>query len=249
VPAAAQLQAISAEYGHYIFGLGTNEKSAPYDSPSLHFVRNAGSGTQQMIARAIAVNAAAWWGVDSGSSGKVATTLESVTSDSVDKAIGILSSDVADKERTKLHTLAFKNTGQICGYYPDSTPFAKDKRNVRDGHYGIWGPIHFFVRVSGGVPTSPQAGALVINFTNPGLPQTLLDGITDIGFVPPCAMKVTRDSEMGDIKATVPTVQCGCYFDARTSGGKIPDGCQACTTSAECGKDKPACNNGFCEVQ
>ncbi len=61
-------------------------------------------------------------------------------------AIGLLSADITDTNRTKVHELAFQDVGQTCGYYPDSTDNAVDKQNVRDGHYSLWGPLHFFTK-------------------------------------------------------------------------------------------------------
>ena len=35
-------------------------------------------------------------------------------------------------------------TYQLCGYLPDSTGTSFDKKNVRDGHYWLWGAQHFY---------------------------------------------------------------------------------------------------------
>lgn len=249
VPATSSEKAISAEMGHVVFGRGnTDNKSAPYATPSLYFIRNAGSGTQQMISRAINVDAKAWWGVDQGSSGKVRDTLESVAPAQASNAIGILSTDFADPERARLRVLAFKGEDQICAYYPDSTLFTRDKLNVRDGHYPIWGPVHFYAGVNGGVP-SEAAAALVTRFTLPRLEQSLLDAIIRSGFVPTCAMEVQRSAEMGPMATFSPEFHCGCYFASKVEGGTAPASCQTCAGPADCPMDKPACNNGYCEVR
>ena len=64
-----------------------------------------------------------------------------------DQAIGFLAADSYDANRTMLNALAFQAFGQSKAYYADSTADAFDKRNVRDGHYVVWGPEHFFVAV------------------------------------------------------------------------------------------------------
>jgi len=246
VPAVSTENAISAELAHVVFGRGsTDAKSAPFDDPMLYFVRNSGSGTQQMLSRAITVDAKKWWGIDQGGSSKVRDSLEAVPMTRANSAIGILSTDFADPERARLRILAFKGESQICGYYPDSSQFTKDKINVRDGHYSIWGPVHFYAQIAAGQP-SPAAGALVKQFALPRLDQPLLDAIIRIGFVPACAMKVQRKAEMGPITAYSPEFQCGCYFQAKTDG-TAPAGCKTCNGPAECPSDKPACNNGYCE--
>lgn len=251
VPSASSQQTISAELAHIVFGRGsTDATAAPWTDPKLYFIRNSGSGTQQMISRAINVVASKWWGIDRGSSGSVRDKMEAVTPDKAENAIGIISTDFADAERGRLRILSFKNTDQTCGYYPDSTQFTRDKANVRDGHYPIWGPVHFYANVSNGVP-SAAAGALVTRFTVPRLDQALQDAITKIGFVPDCAMSVSRSEEMGPLSAYSPEYHCGCYFEANVVGGAAPASCHACTGPADCTgvPGKPACNNGYCEVR
>ena len=248
-------KAISADMAHVVFGRGNSDLDRapfrdpamyPYYDPTLYFVRNASSGTQQMISRAIDVDARHWWGIDRGGSTAVVTQLELVKSDRASAGIGILSTDFADKERGVLHIVAFQARQQLRAYYPDSAANARDKINVRDGHYAIWGPIHFFAQVTNNIP-SPAAGALVLRFTSPRLERPLLDAIIKIGLVPPCAMKVQRRTEMGPIEAFAPSYQCGCYFEA-TINGKAPDGCKACVTATDCSAAQD-CNEGYCETK
>jgi hypothetical protein len=178
----------------------------------------------------------------------VRDVLEAVDKRVESSAIGILSTDFADPERQRLRILAFKGDEQTCAYFPDSSLNTRNKSNVRDGHYGIWGPVHFYAEVSGGVP-SPAAGALVNQFAVPRLDQSLLDAIIQIGFVPPCAMTVQRDLEMGPLSAYSPEFQCGCYFESKVSGGAASADCQPCGGPADCPASKPACNNGYCELK
>ena len=178
-------KSISAEMGHVVFGRGSTDPNAsPYLDPSLYFVRNSGSGTQQMISRAINVDAKQWWGIDRGGSSQVRDLLEAVSSTRSGGAVGILSTDFTDPVRQQLRILAFQATGQLAGFYPDSTVNTRDKRNVRDGHYAIWGPEHFFAATPGGVPNA-AAAALVTRFAVPRLDQSLLDAIIKSGLVPP----------------------------------------------------------------
>lgn len=249
VPSTSTEKSISAEMGRLVFGRGGSDASAmPYSDPTLFFVRNSGSGTQQMISRAIGVEAQRWWGVDRGGSSRVRDQMLTVPPALANGAIGILSADFADAERARLRILAFRARNQICGYYPDSSPFTRDKRNVRDGHYSIWGPIHFYTQVSGGIP-SAAAGALVTRFTVPRLDQSLLDAIIKSGMVPQCAMKVARKDEMGPLSLFSPEFQCGCYFEATVPGGSAPESCQTCNGPADCPSSTPACNNGYCELK
>lgn len=251
VPSTSTESSISAEMAHVVFGRGTTDADViPWNDFRLYFIRNSGSGTQQMISRAINVDPKKWWGLDRGSSRAVRDKMEAVTPEKASQAIGIISTDFADAERSRLRILSFKGADQTCAYYPDSTQFTQDKANVRDGHYAIWGPIHFYANVSNGLP-SAAAGALVTRFTLPRLDQPLLDAVIKIGFVPDCAMDVSRTEEMGALSAYSPQFHCGCYFRATVPGGAVPANCHTCTGALDCTSvaGKPACNNGFCEVR
>ena len=106
-----------------------------------------------MIGHAIGVPANEFWGIDRGTAANVDALLRVITDPTLaEQAIGIISADYYDDDRSNLKALAFKAEGQECAYLPDSTQFKKDKQNVRNGHYPIWGPIHFFASVANGVP-------------------------------------------------------------------------------------------------
>lgn len=245
-PSASTQRSISAEAAYLAFGLGAGGKAAPWTDPSLFFVRNAGSGTQQMVARAIGVTADKWWGVDRGGSAQVQSALRVILDKpNAEKSIGIVSVDIADEERGNLRILAFQSKGQSCGYLPDSTINSRDKMNVRDGHYTIWGPVHLFARTNGGVPNA-AAAAFVGRFATARVEKTLLDAVVSKGLVPQCAMRVTRTEEMGPLASFQPQLQCGCYFDFKTTGATS---CKPCSGAGECPGSAPACNFGYCEAR
>src|SRR5262249_39592192 len=148
------------------------------------------------------------------------------------KTIGILSSDVADPVRANLHVLAFQDRGQNCAFFPDSTPMAKDKANVRDGHYVNFGPLHMLTHVnSNNVPTNGDA-ATVINAVA-GVPPPAGVDIIDLyaknSLIPQCAMRVTRDSDGGDIAPFAPSASCSCYYTERATNVVPPPGCTTCS--------------------
>jgi hypothetical protein len=184
-----------------------------------------------------------WWGVDKRSARNMADQLKAVPANLTEKTLGVLSTDFADQERGNITVLAFQAKGQVCGFWPDSTPFARDKRNVRDGHYPIWGPLHFFTRLAAGVP-SAAAGAFVLRFSVPRLDEGLVKAIADSNNVPECAMKVSRDGEMTPLKPFEPPFGCECFYTAATTGSTS---CKKCTNSSECSGDRPSCNYGYCE--
>ena len=145
--------------------------------------------------------------------------------------------------KDSLHILYFQAVGQLAGFLPDSAPSARDKQNVRDGHYPLWGPIHLYTPVAGGQPSSTSA-AFILPFTTPG--KELIDATIAVADVPICAMSVTRDSEMGPLSAFAPDVQCACYYENAVTGATQ---CTSCRAPADCPKEAPACNFGFCEAQ
>jgi hypothetical protein len=119
---------------------------------------------------------------------------------------------------------------------PDSSPRSSDKQNVQDGHYAVWGPIHLYTTlVNGGL--SNQATQFVISFTVPN--EALIEATIAGGAVPVCAMHVSRDEEMGPLKAFTPSFQCSCFYESRVNGGTQ---CKSCNGPAACPASRPACN-------
>jgi hypothetical protein len=247
VPATSTEQSISVEAAHAVFGLGGRmndsryKDAMPWTDPNYYFVRNAGAASTVLTSLLVDVPASAFWGVDRLSTENLRDSL--LASTAVSQSIGIVSIDYNDKNRGNLRALYLQAKEQKCGYQPDSSPTSYDKVNVRDGHYPLWGYVHFFTRLGvGGVP-SAAASAMVLRFAVPRLEQSLIDNIIAASLIPQCAMKVVRTSEVGNF-APQAGFQCGCYFDAKTKGRSS---CQVCTTAEDCSGATPACNYGYCE--
>jgi hypothetical protein len=130
-----------------------------------------------------------------------------------------------------------------------------DKANVRDGHYPIWGPSHFYNLVNGsGVPLNPKAQIFIDALSGitplPGV--DLLQLYAQNHVVPICAMHVQRTSDGGNYSPFLPPATCNCYFDAQATGKTA---CPTCTTNSDCPKSAPACRQfgnpptGYCELQ
>lgn len=248
VPAASSQHVISAEAGYFVFGLGAAGTVDPWTDETFMFVRSASSGTQSMLAKAINVPATKWKGVSKAGSSDVLTAVTSSTSP--EKTIGILAADVADANRDKVHPLAFKAYDQYCGFYPDSSSTAFDKKNVRDGHYPVWGPLHFFTPIDATTkkPTNANAAHFVGYFDGSvSLPAgaKLIDVEITAHTVPACAMSVQRSSELGDVSAYTPAAACGCYFDKMATGATS---CATCSTDTDCTGSAKHCRYGYCEA-
>jgi hypothetical protein len=251
VPGKSQETAITAEAAREIFGMGGGN-AAPWTNPLLYFIRNANTGTQQQIGHAIGVPANQFWGTDRGTAANLDALMKDITDPAVaEQAIGIISADYYDDDRANLNALAFRGQDQDCAYLPDSTHYKKDKRNVRDGHYPVWGPLHFFAAVENGDAVSPAARAFVSVVAVPNVPRGLLDAFIASSLVPSCAMSVQRASELGPLSSFAPPFQCGCYFEASPDVNGAPAaGCTPCNTANDCtDPTRPACNLGYCEVQ
>jgi ABC-type phosphate transport system substrate-binding protein len=256
VPVTSSQTSISVEAAYMIFGFGADSAAhtvAPWTDPTALQVRSASSGTQQMIAAALAqvgsgFSAAKMKGTSNSGSGGVLTGLNTLAAASAqDKAIGILAMDVVDAEsnRSMVKPLAFQFKGQSCGYTPDSSITAWDKQNVRDGHYAIWGPLHMFTSVGADGKSAKAEAQAVIDLLS-GVPSADLLAIeSKKGVVPDCAMRVTRTSEVGPMASYMPPKSCECAFLAAATGA-APATCKQCTTTST---DCPACNLGYCEVR
>ncbi|MET0795539.1 MAG: hypothetical protein ABW061_28730 [Polyangiaceae bacterium] len=248
VPKASKQQSISAEAAYYVYGFGEDSGAVPWTDPSFIFQRSVDSGTQSMIAAAIGVPIARWLGVPTATSGDM---LQRVANSSDPEAtIGILSSSEAQDDLAALNVLAYQHFDQACGYYPDSLPTANDKRNVRDGHYALWGPLHLFAPIASDGYARNAAVRSIIGYVSGT--KTVPSGVDMIylqaqrHFVPQCAMQVTRSDEVGALQSFAPSKACGCYYDQLTTG-QTP--CTPCTVASDCALPTPACNYGYCEAQ
>ena len=245
---------ITADAAYVAFGLGGVGAGIPADFPWIakfdtstppvstnFFVRNNKSGTQQMLGRAIGVDASKWIGKDEGGSGAVVTALSSGPPGS----IGILVSGDVDPHPATLSKLAFQAKGQTCAFYPDSGSGTHDKINVREGRYDVWGPLHILAKTTAGVPTSAAAKSVIDAFAAPT--AAMLTAEIAAAVTPVCAMHVSRSTELGAMSSFQPDMSCGCYFDKHATGSTT---CTPCTDAAtDCPSTAPACNYGYCEVQ
>ena len=253
VPKAnATTTSISAEQAADIWGCGANGGIAPYIDETAIQQRVATSGTQVLIGRAIGVSPSAFKGVSNSGTGNVITNLLQV-SDPM-KAIGFIAADSyqAAANAGKMNALAFRAFNQTKAYYADSTATAIDKRNVRDGHYAIQGPLNFFAPLTAGQP-DPLAkrtldfitGSVPLDATKP---NAYIDVVANAGDVPTCAMTVQiSPNSFGYFSAYKPAVACGCYFESVVTKTS-PASCTPCTATTTC----PAgtnCQTGFCEKQ
>jgi len=254
VPAASTANVISAAAAYMVYGFGgqSGTTAAPWLDPTAIFQSGGTNGPQMVLANAIGVPTSKWLpttGVVTGGSTGMLNSVSQATN--MNAAIGIMSSDTTDatsivggnpvSNRTLVKILQYQHSGQECSWLPDSSATAFDKRNVRAGHYVLWGQEHFFTK-----GTKPQATDLVGYFTGAVAPPTgvsVLDLEIKGHFVPTCAMKVQRSAEMGPFTPYKPAQPCGCYMEELLAPGT--SGCTACSGSMPCATG--TCSNGYCE--
>jgi hypothetical protein len=238
--------AITREEGYFAFGFGSKGMADPWTDPTLFFIRNSGSGTQQIIGHAITVlPVSKMQGMDAMSSGNVASMV--AASPKPAGTIGICGAETYDPARDKLNALAFRAKDQYYAYFADSTPSALDKKNVRDGHYLPFGYVHMDAWVdNNGAPL--RAGAKT--FTDIVLGKQSVNGANylDVAIgahtVPQCAMTVSRTADGGDLSLYSDPAPCSCYFDKVATGATS---CTVCTMDGMCNGGK--CRNGYCEAK
>lgn len=247
VPTASSQQSISTEAAYFVYGFGRASMAAPWIDESQIIRRDANSAAQIVVSLETGIPADRFLGTDAMTNGRSVTLVATATNP--EAAIGFVSGENADANRSTVRTLAFQHTGQRCGYWPDSTATSFDKRSVRDGLYWLWTTTHFFARTdTAGAIRAAGARTLIGYFTG-AVPTPSSVNLLDLeianGNIPLCAMRVRRTRDLGPLASFAPSEPCGCYFERRATGAST---CTTCTDSAACPSSAPVCRFGFCEV-
>jgi hypothetical protein len=259
-PKSSPERVISAEAARLVYGYGGNFEdkltSPPWTNPDRILRRNPTSGTQNLIGTIIGVPSIRFSGVENTSTSAMISSLQMTQPADSAATIGIL--DVVNGDptdvRVSVRVLAFQAQDQNCAFHPDSVEGKLDKRNVRDGHYALWGPIHVYSRPN----TVTNVANLVKYLSLDQAPASagknadqnmseLIKIVAGGSLVPSCAMHVQRVSDGGALLPQLPARSCSCYFDQLTTG---ESSCAQCLTDSDCASpDAPRCNFGFCEQQ
>ena len=258
VPRNSTQTAITATEAYYImkFGGEPGFEVAPWSDPNFVLVRNPGSSTQLTIGANIGIAGTMWNGALVGHQGsgdvRDALIAENATGNA-ENVLGILNSSKWEAAQNDIKILAFQPFNNCFGaVFPDSTSTARDKRNVRDGHYPIWTNLRYIVRDEGSgvtTPNGPEAAARVARFVDLMTGAASLEALNvaqaviETGNIPSCAMHVGRD-ELGELMSVQHPAPCDCYFLEQNG---VDSGCTTCAEDSEC--DGGACRLGYCEVQ
>jgi ABC-type phosphate transport system substrate-binding protein len=233
----------------YGCGVTTAKPIAGFSDPMGVFCRDPNSGTQITIAKNIGLDASVIVPpnicVSASGTGPLITAELNYAANMPQNAIGFIAADAFDSNRSTLNSLAFKSLGQTTPFFSDSNSSVADRRNVRDGHYTIWGYEHMIY--------TGTATAKVTNFiswingtsTDPNIDYVALEG--GAGTIPLCAMKVKRATDGGLLDHFTPTETCSCAFEAAISKS-TPSGCTTCTgTGTSTCTGGLSCHHGYCE--
>jgi len=255
-PPSSKETSISQEAGLVVYGFGgVGTTIAPWTDKTSIIQRPDTSGTRRMIGKALGLEIGKWRGTEKKGSTDVLSAVHNADATSPNATIGTISADFADTNRSgasAVKILAFQPKGESCAYFPDSSNTSFDKANVRDGKYPIWGPLHIFAKATGAEPDNAAAATVVKYFTRSGLDtaakQKMIDVEVAAHTVPQCAMKVTREGEVGVAAnaSYAPDEPCGCYFELKATGA-APSSCKVCMDDSPCGAGK--CRYGYCEAK
>ena len=167
---------------------------------------------------------------------------------------GFIRIDAGDAgvDKTMIKSLAVQALKQKRAFYADSTSMAHDKRNVRDGRYPFWAPVHMIARadITGRVLNDKIEALIGYAMGNKDLPGVDVAAATVTSrLIPTCAMKVKRapeNPETGDLMPNKlgPGEACGCMMDELISRGSSR--CTTCKDDSECSGGK-TCGHGYCE--
>ena len=243
-------QSISAEAFYLVYGFGPDADIEPWNNPdpSYYIHRDENSAAQIVMSVATGLPVTKYFGVDAGTNSNSVAYVTALAD--VEQGIAFCSADVADASRASVRALAWQGKGQIAGYWPDSSATAYDKKNVRNGQYELWNPIHFYgpEGATEGSFENADVGALLGYLSGQSQPAGTTQTITETAAlnknVPVCAMHVERSGDLGPVFVSEPAEPCDCYYDYTATGATT---CDACDESNPCsGTD--VCRLGFCEA-
>jgi hypothetical protein len=256
VPKNSTQTSITATEAYYLmkFAGAAGSEIAPWTDPNFIHVRHGGSSTQLTIGSQIGLSGTMW---NSLLQSNLSSTLvqNAVIADNSngnhEKSIGILNSSKYEASLNDMKVLAYQPYNQCIGaIYPDSTAVARDKKNVRDGHYTLWTNLRYVMDYTSNAPSSDNGSASAtrtkrfIDIMTGESTATNLNvslAVIQTGNTPACAMHVKRDFDGGDEKPFEHAAPCDCYFEA--SNGITNPNCTACTGTCATG----VCRSGYCE--
>jgi hypothetical protein len=249
VPKASSQKSITIKAAQQIYGFGAKANIAPWNDDNFILRLADSSGTQGLIAEGIGVESTKWKGKNLDFTDCLLDYIASSSTGNEEKIIAPLAySNLNQLRATQAKPLAFQGPGQTCAYYPDSTESSRDKKNVRQGRYFLWGPTHIISRTTA-TPQAKRVANILSGIELPPAGADLVEVAVNTNLVPSCAMEARRDTEMGPLLQPDTAIKsCGCYFDKKAIG---TTSCKECKTSADCANEpkNKVCSYDYCEAR
>jgi ABC-type phosphate transport system substrate-binding protein len=254
------VQYLTDKEAQTLFGCGastTRPVAGFFSNPMGVFCRDPAVGTQIVVARTLGLSESALvqpkciWSANDGTLLKRLIPIgppepgQPAVYEPPPAAIGFSSAAELDRSRAAVNPLAFQAAGQTLAFYPDSSATVADRRNVRDGHYAIWGYVHLIAKTNGGnlgTQAADLIGWVSGTKTSPKIDHVALEA--GAGLIPQCAMQVQRSSDGGLLSPYTPAKTCHCGFEAAITRA-LPAGCTACASDGVCPCGS-SCRHGFC---
>jgi hypothetical protein len=252
-PGGSTEQSISTEAAYYIWGFFASDADhtvPPWSTPANIFTRSTSSFVSLFLSLDTSIPVARVAGTTVADAGLLGTqekqaqnTVTALASLSgttaASSGIGVVSGEYADLNRGSINILAYQHTGQTCGYWPDSTPQAFDKANVRSGQYWLWSPVHFFALVGdGGQISDPNTATFIGLFTgattSPPAGVDVFNAEVAAYTVPTCAMQAGRDGDLTAPYSYAPPAPCSCKFDFAVDNANKDATCKTCSQDSDC---------------
>ncbi len=237
---------IQAEEAHFVFSVGGPAQVPPWLKSATVFLFGNKDAAELLLGPRVKLASDRWKGTIVSTADDLLAGLKSDAA----TALGILATPFADTRRSDFRILAFQALSQHGAFFPDRKSNSFDKQNVRDGHYPLWGFLHMIQRESPTAPGQPKYSkgnqlATMLLGNAPAAGQDVVDLQVAAGFVPKCAMRVTRQSDAGPPAATAPADACNCWFEQKVKQPGEPLGCKECPDGV-CAEG--TCRRKLCEV-
>jgi len=242
-------QYLTYEEARVIYGCGVSAARpiAGFSDPTLLLCEPADAGPPAILAAGLGIPLSTLTPPHCAFGGGTALAVAQNVSAAGKYSLGFVTADgLSDDVRALVSPLPFRALGQTQAYLPDSALGAPDRKNVRDGHYALWGYAHLMTIASGGNPSRPAAdfiGWVTGTKTNASFDYVGLE--SGLGLIPLCAMRVQRRSDGGLLSSYAPTETCNCAVDAALTRA-LPANCTQCTSNTMCSGGQ-LCRKGFCE--
>jgi hypothetical protein len=241
VPTASAEWSISADAAYVVFGFGGSPSPytvRPWSDPTSLFAPGTQTSSLNVLASAIGLLPSKWAAaIPSKRDDATETILAGLLSPAdAGATLALIPNDLIEALPDSVRVLAYQQTGQLCGYIPNSDAIHRDLINVRQGRYALWSPFHILMNL--------DVSGHVIDHT--GQPNPTLSAIADfldsMGPTPPDASSdgdgaADASSDSGVGGGFIPSFDPEGYLTTFGNAGLIPWCAMEVTRSSDLGAE------------